>query len=192
VHARPIVGVLLACGAGTRFGSHKLLHPLSDGTPLAGASLRTLQGRVARTVAVVRSGDAALRELLSASGAVIVECGECHAGIGHSIVAGVRASADAGAWLIALADMPFVLPATINAVADRIRGGARICAPTYDGQRGHPVGFRHDLYAELTALTGDRGARSIIERHQQDLELIDCDDAGILSDIDTPADLPGS
>lgn len=185
-----IVGVLLACGAGTRFGGHKLLHPLDDGTPLGVASLRAMQGGVSHSIAVIRAGDGALHQLLAGAGATIVECSDCHAGMGHSIAAGVRASADAGGWLIALADMPFVLPASVAAVADGIRRGALICAPSYRGQRGHPVGFRADLYAELTALRGDQGARSIIERHHDDLAAIDCDDVGVLCDIDTPSDLP--
>jgi molybdenum cofactor cytidylyltransferase len=185
-----IVGVLLACGAGTRFGGHKLVHPLDDGTPLAVASLRALKGAVAQSIAVIRSGDAVLKELLAREGATVVECSDCHAGIGHSIAAGVRASADAGGWLIALADMPFVLPASVAAVADGIRRGALICAPSYRGQRGHPVGFRADLYPELTMLRGDQGARSIIERHHDDLAAIDCNDAGVLCDIDTRSDLP--
>ncbi|HEY7944089.1 MAG TPA: NTP transferase domain-containing protein, partial [Casimicrobiaceae bacterium] len=57
---RPIVGVLLAAGSGSRFGGDKLLAKLADGTPLALAALSTLAAAVDVVVAVVRPADAAL------------------------------------------------------------------------------------------------------------------------------------
>lgn len=189
VDSAAFVAVLLACGAGSRFGSHKLLHPLTDGTPMAVASLRALQAVVARTIATVRRGDSQLIRLLREEGAEVIEDGGCAAGMGHSIAAGVGASVGATGWLISLADMPFVEPATIAAVTQGLRDGATICAPCYQGQRGHPVGFSATLRDELVVLRGDQGARSIIERHRHALLSIDTSDPGCLRDIDRPSDI---
>ena len=60
-----ISGILLAAGAGVRFGGHKLLQRLPDGTSIGVASLRNLHAALARSLAVVRVGDVELQRLLS-------------------------------------------------------------------------------------------------------------------------------
>jgi len=55
------------------------------------------------------------------------------------------------------------------------------------GSGGHPIGFGADFFAGLTALDGDEGARRLIDPAK--LIRIETDDAGILRDVDTPADL---
>ena len=57
----------------------------------------------------------------------------------------------------------------------------------YRGRRGHPVGFAAELYSELTALTGDEGARRVIARYPA--FAVERDDPGMLVDIDTVGDL---
>ena len=73
----------------------------------------------------------------------------------------LRAAPDADGWLIALADMPFVRPETIRAVLAALAKGAAIAAPSYRGERGHPVGFARAFYEELSTLKGDAGAREL-------------------------------
>jgi len=93
------------------------------------------------------------------------------------------------AGLIALADMPAIQPASILAVAEALAAGAPLAAPVYHGQRGHPIGFARRFREALMSLAGDRGGRDILAQHAQELRLIDVDDAGVLIDIDHPADL---
>ena len=107
----------------------------------------------------------------------------------QSFVCGIDASKDADGWIIALGDMPFLRPQTIADVAARVAQTGRIAIPAYRGERGHPIGFGRRYRDELLNLQGDEGARSIIARHADDVEIVDCDDRGILRDIDTPADL---
>jgi molybdenum cofactor cytidylyltransferase len=109
--------------------------------------------------------------------------------MGHSLVCGIAASREADGWVIALADMPFLQPATIEAVASRVANSGRIALPAYRGERGHPVGFGSRYRDELLQLGGDAGARALIGRHVDDVEVIDSDDPGVLRDIDTKADL---
>ena len=184
-----IVGILLAAGSGSRFGGGKLVHPLPDGTPIGVASLRNLRQALGQTLAVLRNGDDALRQLLETEGTAVRICPDAHLGMARSLVCGIDASRDADGWVIALGDMPFVLPQTINAIVERIVQSGRIAIPAYRGQRGHPVAFGRRYLDELLNLHGDEGARSVIGRHSRDLDIIDCDDRGILRDIDTAADL---
>jgi molybdenum cofactor cytidylyltransferase len=92
---------------------------------------------------------------------------------------------------VALADMPWIAPATIAMVATRIAGGVSLVAPAHGGRRGHPVGFGRAHYAALSSLRGDEGARSIVAAHADALQLIDVDDAAVLLDVDRPDDLSG-
>lgn len=94
--------------------------------------------------------------------------------------------------MIALADMPWINPVTIAQVADALRSGAPIAAPAWQGQRGHPVGFSQAFGAELAALTGDGGAKSLIQVYRERVRLVDCADPGVLRDIDAPEDLHNS
>ncbi|HEX6828582.1 MAG TPA: nucleotidyltransferase family protein [Burkholderiales bacterium] len=181
--------VFLAAGSSSRFGADKLLHPLSDGTPMAVAALRNLRAAVPAVVAVVRRDDDALAEILRAEGARLSVCPRAAEGMGASLAWGVAQVAPASGWLIALADMPFIRPQTIIRVARAVEQGALIAVPVHAGRRGHPVGFGPALREELLSLGGDQGARSLLARHAAAVLPIECDDAGVLLDVDRPEDL---
>ncbi len=185
----PLCGVLLAAGSGRRFGSHKLLAPLADGRPLAVAAASNMVAALTRVVAVVRWGDEALAAQLRGSGAEVIFCPDAARGMGHSLACAVAACQQAGGWVVALADMPAIRPDTIAAVAKMVASGAAIAAPCYRQQRGHPVAFATQWRKDLLALRGDQGARRIIERQRSRLVMVECDDPGVVLDIDLPADL---
>lgn len=194
--SNPIVGVLLAAGRATRFGSAKLmaLFPGGDvvGECIGAAAARHLLAAIPDVIAVVRPDDAALADALGASGARIVRCANADDGMGASLACAVRATPNAAGWIVALADMPWVLPSTIARVATAVRDGAPVAAPFHDGRRGHPVGFARSCFAALAALTGDEGAKSVVAAHRDGVVRIDVDDPGILRDVDTPEDLFGT
>src|SRR6476469_1926348 len=105
-----IAGILLAAGRGARFGGDKLLAPLvaqrhgvAAGTPLGVASAMHLVAEVPDSIAVVR-----LR---------VAACAAAEDGMGASLAGGVVATRDADGWIVALADMPWISPATIGVVA---------------------------------------------------------------------------
>ena len=184
-------GILLAAGQGTRFGGDKLLHPLTDGTPMAVACARILHAALAHCIAVVGDAHSELARQLAAEDLQVVANPRACEGMGTSIARGVAASRDAGGWVIALADMPGVPVRMVQAVVDGLEGGASIIAPVSRGQRGHPVGFASLHGPALLALRGDRGAREVITRHHNDLVLIETGDQGVIQDIDSPDALPG-
>lgn len=185
----PIVGILLAAGSGSRFGSDKLLHPLADGTPMGLAAARRLRPACDRVLAVVRPDSVELAAQLAAAGFELVVSAASLQGMGHSLAAGVRAAPDAGGWLIALADMPFIAPASYGRVAAGLRDGGSIVMPEYQGRRGHPVGFARQWGGQLARLTGDEGARRIVAGFPDAVVRCDVDDPGIVRDVDQAADL---
>ena len=109
-----------------------------------------------------------------------------HPGMGDSIAAAVRATADAGGWLVLPGDLPLVQPKSLRSVAEALKR-ASVVLPFYRGTRGHPVGFAREHGAALQALTGAHGAAPIV-RSAQPLKL-ELDDEGIVTDIDTVQDL---
>ena len=184
-----IVGILLAAGSGSRFGGGKLLAPLREGVPVGLQSLRTLRTAIDEVIVVTRPEDEALRSVLIDEGARIEICPQAAEGMGASLAHAVRASPDADGWVVALGDMPRIEESTIRVVAAALAGGALIAAPTYRGARGHPVGFAGALREALVQLSGDAGARDILRTDPRRVTLIECNDAGILADVDTRADL---
>ena len=183
-----IAGILLAAGAGTRFGGRKLLHPLASGIPIGVAALRNLRAALPQVVCVVRRGDDDLRQLLACEGPDVIECAQADRGMGHSLAAGVAARGNATGWVIALADMPQIRPETIRAVAHTLEEGAKIVVPVFAGQRGHPVAFGTVFRGKLLALSGDAGARAILTEYASDVRELAVDDPGVVQDVDTKAD----
>ena len=189
-----MIGFLLAAGFSRRFGAaDKLLQPLPDGRLIAIAAAEHLIQAIPTCIAVVRSENKVLAQLLTDKGFRLVFCDETKPEMADSLATAIRfstgfAEANDG-FVIALADMPYIQTNTIRAVAAQLKAGASIVIPTHQNQRGHPVGFAAKFRNELEGLQGDEGARTIIKHHANEVILLACDDAGILADIDTPADL---
>ncbi|MDR0776024.1 MAG: nucleotidyltransferase family protein [Azonexus sp.] len=184
--------VVVAAGQGSRFRGlgHKLTQRLHGDSILAitlGHATATQFPVVIVTTAtlaqMVRDASAKSRLVIlpDAASPDVLE-----PGMGTSIAAGVRASAEASGWLILPADMPMIQTATLLAIAAQLPRHPVVFA-RYRGQRGHPVGFSAALRAELLGLTGDEGARSILLRHAA--HGVEIDDPGVLIDIDSAADL---
>jgi len=113
-----------------------------------------------------------------------------HPGMGDSIAAGVRATADAPGWLVLPGDLPLVAPDSLRAVAAALQQ-ASVVLPVHEGVRGHPVGFAREHGLALQALSGAEGAASLVRAAMAAgcaLQL-PLDDPGIVTDIDTVADL---
>jgi molybdenum cofactor cytidylyltransferase len=191
MRAQPAV-IVLAAGRGSRFlgADHKLAQRLGSATVLA----TTLRAAVASHLPVVAVttqafADVARRSVAARDVVVLPEVGAPGGpplGMGYSIAAGVIASPDAGGWLILPGDMPMVQAATLRAVAEQLRHHAVVYAQ-HHGRRGHPVAFGAELYSELASLTGDEGARRLVARYPA--IGVEVDDAGVLIDVDTEADL---
>lgn len=183
-----IQALLLAAGRATRFGGDKLLHRLADGRPLVLHALEPLQAVAGEVLAVVRPDHPELAAVLRRAGCRLVICERSAAGMGHSLAAGVAASADADGWLVALGDMPWIHPISHAAVLQALRRGACVAAACCGGRRGHPVGFAACYREALMGLEGDIGARQLLA--DGGLVGVEVSDPGVLRDVDRLQDLP--
>ena len=113
-----------------------------------------------------------------------------HPGMGDSIAAAVRATANADGWLVLPGDLPLILTETLHQVAQALQQHP-VVVPVFQTQegrlRGHPVGFARGCREALLALKGNQGAAPVLRTFGA-TELI-VNDAGTVTDIDTLQDL---
>lgn len=185
------IGILLAAGRGLRFDptgvQNKLMQPLADGDVVAVAAARNLLAALPVVLAVVRPGADVVAAQLLTIGCEVTECPTADQGMGSSLVHALLQTRNAAGWIFALADMPYVQPATSIALINAIKHGADIAVPTFGGRRGNPVAFGRTHLPDLLRLSGDQGARSLLSAYPV-MEIV-VDDAGIGRDIDTAIDL---
>lgn len=185
-----VAALLLAAGSASRFGSDKLLHALPHEVPIAVQSARHLRAVFARDVyAVVRPDSQRLADLLRAEGCEVAVCKNAAEGMGASLACAVLAAGRADAYLVALADMPFIRPSSIAAVRDALLEGAALAVPYFRARRGHPVGISSRFSDRLAQLRGDEGAKRLLAEHASEIVKIPVGDPAVLRDIDTPGDL---
>jgi molybdenum cofactor cytidylyltransferase len=186
-----IAAVVLAAGRASRMGSNKLVADL-DGEPIVRRTVRAVLGSRARPVIVVTGHEAdAVRAALAGLDVGFVHNPDFADGMSTSLRAGIAAAGSATAALVCLGDMPRLEARHFDAVIDAYRAGDpdEIIVPTADRKRGNPVLWPHSYFAEIAQLSGDVGARALIERHAEQVRLLAVDDPAILVDVDTPAAL---
>lgn len=168
--------LILAAGRGERFlasggTTHKLSAPLGGSTVLQ------------TTLAAVKASGLPWH----------LERGP-HPGMGDSIAAAVRSTLGLqakGGWLILPADLPLVLPATLQAVAHALQqahsADLAVVQPWYQGEKGHPVAFSLAAADTLMALSGDQGASAIVQQAKAagGFQALAVDDVGVILDVDT-------
>ncbi len=184
-----IVGLLLAAGGGSRFGSQKLL-ARTDDVPIVVAAARVLAPLVDRLIVVVGSEAERVTAALDGADAAIAVNPRWADGLSTSLRLGVSVvSTDAEAVVVTLGDQPGIDPTVVRRVISSWREtGKPIVATRYRGSRGHPVLLGRAVFNEVQSITGDVGARLLIEHDASRVVFVDVD-ADAPRDVDTPDDL---
>lgn len=186
-----VAGLLLAAGAGTRFGGPKALVELS-GELLVERGVRLLtEGGCDPLVAVL--GAAADRVQAVTSLPYVVVAAGWAEGMGTSLRAGLDdlvRRPDVQACVIALADQPLVGAGAVVLLRQAWEAGAVAAVATYDGRPRNPVLLDRSVWSEVAVgATGDTGAREWLRAHPEQVVPVPCDGTGSPYDIDTPEDL---
>jgi len=185
--------VVLAAGFATRFGGGKLLAPYDGGVLLDGA-LRAAVAAPVRSVTLVTGAEA--ERVAAAARAFdreirIVQAADFAEGLAASLRAGVASlPPDSAGVFVFLGDMPRVPAAVLRPLAAALSAGASAAAPMFEGRRGNPVLIGRALFPELLRLTGDEGARRVLQGLGDRLALVEAPDDGVLFDVDEPHQLP--
>jgi CTP:molybdopterin cytidylyltransferase MocA len=182
-------GVVLAAGAGRRFGSAKQLAPF-QGRPLLEHALLAMSGAelVDERVVVLGANADEILAAVERHGAEAVICADWDTGQSASLRAGVAALAErVAAIVITLGDQPSIEPAAIDRLIAARDGNRVAVRASYAGRPGHPVLLERALFERVGELRGDEGARSLLD--VAEVLLVACDDLGADIDIDTPEQL---
>ena len=182
-----VAGLVLAAGAGTRFGAPKALVEL-DGERLVDRAVRVLREGGADPVVVVTGA-----AVLDVPGAVVAHNPAWPEGLGSSLRAGLDRLTGPPALQAAavlLVDQPGVTAGAVERVVSAVRGEDALVVATFSGRWGHPVVLGRTHWAEAAALAeGDRGARALLRRRAVEVVEVECGDIASGKDVDTVADL---
>jgi CTP:molybdopterin cytidylyltransferase MocA len=181
-----IGGIVLAAGAGSRFGGAKQLAEL-EGQPLLDHAVRAMTAApVGRILVVVGSAAEDVLARVELDGAEPLFCERWEEGQSASLALALAELADCEAVVVTLGDQPRMSPDAIRRVI-AARGGAAAVRATYGGRPGHPVLLERELFERLRDVTGDHGARNLLL--SVPTREVPCDDLGGGEDVDTRAQL---
>ncbi|HEX3723093.1 MAG TPA: nucleotidyltransferase family protein [Nitrolancea sp.] len=185
-----VAGVILAAGTSSRLGSPKQLLDLG-GTPVLAHTVAGVRNTTLDPIIVVlghASEQIAATVDLSAEQTIVNA--DYRTGQSSSVRAALSAIADdVDGVLFILGDQPLVEPAVIEQLIDAFQQGHNpIVQPRYREGRGNPVLIGRSLFAELAEVGGDTGARPLIERHREQVRLVDVSEHSRPDDIDTLED----
>ncbi|MBO0869394.1 MAG: nucleotidyltransferase family protein [Micromonosporaceae bacterium] len=186
-----VAGLLLAAGAGRRYGMPKALVE-RDGVLLVerGAGLLS-EGGCDPVLVVLGAAAAEVRSRANLSTVDVVVNGDWAQGMGSSLRAGLTALATAPSTVVAALVLLVDLPGMTAPAVRRVAGHAApevLATATYRGQRGHPVLLgRAHWAAAIELAVGDAGARDLLRAHEHELVRVPCDDIADGTDLDRPA-----
>lgn len=182
-----IGGLVLAAGAGTRFGGRKQLAEL-DGRPLVEYAIRAMAASpVGRVVVVLGAGAEQVMAQVDPHGADFVVCDRWDEGQSASLACGLAELSDCEAVVITLGDQPRLSPDAIRRVIEGRFEGVDAVRATYAGAPGHPVLLERHLFDRMRDVSGDHGARNLLL--SVPTREVPCEDLGGGGDVDTPAEL---
>ncbi|MFU8770571.1 MAG: nucleotidyltransferase family protein [Desulfotignum sp.] len=190
---KPVAGIILAAGRGSRMGTAKQLLPFEH-TTLLGRVVDTAKAAKLDAVILVLGFEAdQIRHCLETThpeltGIRVVENPDWQNGQSFSVAAGLAVlPPDTGGVLFLLGDQPLVTVRTINNLVSAFQTTDQwIVVPRFQGKRGNPVLVAAPLFDRLKQPAGDAGARVLFNEFKFRICYLDVDDPGILMDVDTP------
>jgi molybdenum cofactor cytidylyltransferase len=184
--------VILAAGASTRMGVPKQLLEVAGRSLLLRSVEAALSAPVWPVVVVLGANAEKIRPALARLPVLVTENAAWAEGMAASIRAGVTTlqqfSRHLDAALIALCDQPaFSAEIIAQLIATQRASGRSIAAARYAGRNGAPALFRREHFSTLTSLTGEEGARALLNDDPDRVSAIDL--PALAVDLDTPADM---
>jgi len=182
--------LILAAGNAQRFGFDKRSVLVNSTNTLLFESISQYQD-IGIEVLVCLSGraeDDVIESMLLHKSIACLRCVRAEEGMGGTLAEAVAAVGDVPGILVALADMPGLLPHTVSLLLKNADEN-RLVYPVYQGRRGHPVFFGRHFLPMLKTLSGDVGASRILRENANRCVPVAVEDPGVVLDIDTPEDL---
>lgn len=184
-----IAALILAAGRSSRMGLPKQTLRIR-GVPMLQVVIDTVnKTEVDRVIIVLGARKSEVEKEVDFKGNEVVVNSAYGSGMSTSIQAGLSEVPNAEAALIILGDQPLVAPETIDALIRAYRlSGLPIIVPVYQGRMGNPVLFDRRFFKEIMGVTGDVGAKAVMQGHPTEVLELPVDDEGVVTDVDFPAD----
>jgi molybdenum cofactor cytidylyltransferase len=193
-----IAAIILAAGSSSRMsnGQHKLLLPLGDRPVLAHILEAALRSQANPILLILghqsEQIEAAILDYTNSERLIRLNNPAYQQGMSTSLrlglaqLAALDPQSNVEGAIILLGDQPFISTEIIDTlITSKHTSQKLIIAPCYHGKRGNPVLLDSSLFDELAAVTGDKGGRSVIARHPEDIESVELGDAMANHDVDT-------
>lgn len=187
-----VAALVFAAGQSSRMGGANKLLAEIDGVPMVLRAVNAALASRAASVTVVVGHETEKVEALLAGRKVNVVCNPDYAqGMSTSLRAGLAAlPAEAQAVVVLLADMPRITATHVDRLIDAFDAKQpSIVVPQKDGQRGNPILWPREFFAHMQAVSGDKGARGLLEENPQRIRSVEMNDEAIHADVDTPDNL---
>ncbi len=187
-HRPRIAAVVLAAGLSSRMGSNKLLVDL-NGMPLLVRTILEIQASAVDHIVVVTGHqEAAIAAAISGLNVDMVHNPHYADGLSSSVKIGIASVGQFDAAFMCLGDMPLVKAQDFNRMIEAfdVEEGRDLIAPVQGRKLGNPVLWGRDYFKALQSLSGDRGARGLLEAQRDAITEIEMAHDGILLDADTP------
>lgn len=185
--AEDIRCIILAAGSARRFGSSKLLYPLKDGRSILQTTMKVYTDLFDQVTVICNDNLELINQALRLNALVEVNP-QSDLGMSESIKLGVGDSKPNIGWLIVLADMPYVDPISVIRLC-QLATRFNIVQARVSSKPANPVLIGADFQSEIMALTGDVGAKSILQAHNEAVLRVDLEDTGLIHDIDKLSDI---
>jgi molybdenum cofactor cytidylyltransferase len=187
-----VAAIVLAAGRSTRMGSNKLLK-MVHGKPMVRRTVENvLQSRATPVYVVTGHDEKAVRDALDGLDVAFVTNPRFEDGLSTSLKEGIDRLPDSvdGA-LIVLGDMPLVPVATMNKLIGAFEPAENrsICVPVFQGERGNPILWGRQHFADFEGIKGDGGAKVLLVVNSDSVTEVPVRSEGVLTDFDTPESL---
>lgn len=183
-----IAGIVLAAGGSTRMGQKNKLILHVNGMSIISSTVGAAVESSLDPVRVVLGNDSntVKRELINYP-VSFIHNNNWMEGMATSIVSGME-NLDSDGIMFILGDMPFISSKIINQLVQQFDSN-KIIVPFNNGKRGNPVIFPSHLFSELKKISGDRGAKPLIQKYNEDVKEVPIQSKAIFQDIDDKEEL---
>jgi molybdenum cofactor cytidylyltransferase len=183
--------IILAAGESKRLGKPKQLLSFDGNTLLARVAITACESGLNPVIAVLGANDDKISATLNIPDIIVVKNDDWKEGMASSIRIGLTSmlelSPQVDGVIVLVCDQPYLNQDLIKALIEAQRdSGLPAAAASYGGKLGTPALFHKSLFPELMSLSGDTGARKILDKMRDDVVAIDFE-MGIV-DIDTQED----
>ncbi len=186
----PVAGLVLAAGRSSRMGeANKLLAPVRGEPMLRHAVAAQLASQARPVLVVTGHQQTEIADALDGLDVTLLHNPDFAEGLATSLRAGIAAVPEsAPGVIVSLGDMPNVTAPVLDRLAQAFADApdALAVVPTLLGQRGNPVLLSRALFPAVAQLTGDQGARRLLEEAGEAVVEVPLDDPAIALDVDTP------